>query len=272
MALSLPDSLAKVSREPPWWEASCHRIPRASAGGGQGIGRAFAHALGEAGAAVAVVDVVRETAEATAQELAAKGIRSLAVVADITRAKDCERCAHALALPECWKWWALLRASLQTSRAPRIVSGVRSSLGQLASNRWALSRTLQPGGRGGHHARRGLRAVRAQVRVCLPFVEGMCSLATVADIMRTKGCERCAQQLWVSLLESWWALSGALQPWRTLRAPRTTSSGHTASNWWAVSRAFQPGGCGTPHVSRTDRDARSATGWVGTVVPGYGVL
>jgi len=27
-------------------------------GGGQGIGRAFAHALGEAGAAVAVVDVV----------------------------------------------------------------------------------------------------------------------------------------------------------------------------------------------------------------------
>ncbi|MCB0160811.1 MAG: SDR family NAD(P)-dependent oxidoreductase, partial [Caldilineaceae bacterium] len=27
-------------------------------GGGQGIGRAFAHALGEAGAAVAVVDLV----------------------------------------------------------------------------------------------------------------------------------------------------------------------------------------------------------------------
>jgi len=70
-------------------------VPRAIAGGGQGIGRAFAHALGEAGAAVAVVDVVRETAEATAHELAAKGIRSLAVVADITRAKDCERCAHS---------------------------------------------------------------------------------------------------------------------------------------------------------------------------------
>ena len=62
------------------------------AGGGQGIGRAFAHALGEAGAAVAVVDVVRDTAQATAAELAGKGIRSVAVVADITRAKDCERC------------------------------------------------------------------------------------------------------------------------------------------------------------------------------------
>ena len=66
------------------------------AGGGQGIGRAFAHALGEAGAAVAVVDVVRATAEATAAELAGKGIRSVAVVADITRAKDCERCGAAV--------------------------------------------------------------------------------------------------------------------------------------------------------------------------------
>ena len=68
----------------------------ALAGGGQGIGRAFAHALGEAGAAVAVVDVVRGTAEATAAELAGKGIRSVAVVADITRAKDCERCGAAV--------------------------------------------------------------------------------------------------------------------------------------------------------------------------------
>ena len=42
-----------------------------------------------------VVDVVRATAEATAAELAGKGIRSLAVVADITRAKDCERCGAA---------------------------------------------------------------------------------------------------------------------------------------------------------------------------------
>jgi NAD(P)-dependent dehydrogenase (short-subunit alcohol dehydrogenase family) len=48
-------------------------------GGGQGIGRAFAHALGEAGAAVAVVDLVRARAEGVAHELAAKGIDSIAI-------------------------------------------------------------------------------------------------------------------------------------------------------------------------------------------------
>lgn len=42
-------------------------------GGGQGIGRAFAHALGEAGAKVAVVDLVLAKAEAVACELNLKG-------------------------------------------------------------------------------------------------------------------------------------------------------------------------------------------------------
>lgn len=42
-------------------------------GGGQGIGRAFAHALGEAGARVAVVDLDRGKAEAVAKELFLKG-------------------------------------------------------------------------------------------------------------------------------------------------------------------------------------------------------
>jgi NAD(P)-dependent dehydrogenase (short-subunit alcohol dehydrogenase family)/predicted O-methyltransferase YrrM len=58
-------------------------------GAGQGIGRAFAHALGEAGAAVAVVDVNGPKAEAVRDELAAKGIRSIAVTADITKADAC---------------------------------------------------------------------------------------------------------------------------------------------------------------------------------------
>ena len=53
-------------------------------GGGQGIGRGYAHALGEAGAAVAVVDVVLERAEEVAHELAAKGIDAMAVAADVT--------------------------------------------------------------------------------------------------------------------------------------------------------------------------------------------
>ncbi len=53
-------------------------------GGGQGIGRGFCRALGEAGALVAVVDLVKESAEAVAHELSQKGIDSLAVTADVT--------------------------------------------------------------------------------------------------------------------------------------------------------------------------------------------
>lgn len=53
-------------------------------GGGQGIGRGFAHALGEAGAAVAVVDLVLERAEGVAHELAQKGIDALALQTDVT--------------------------------------------------------------------------------------------------------------------------------------------------------------------------------------------
>ena len=55
-------------------------------GGGQSIGRAFAHALGEAGSAVAVVDIVAQTAESVADELSAKGIDALAVTCDVTQA------------------------------------------------------------------------------------------------------------------------------------------------------------------------------------------
>lgn len=50
-------------------------------GGGQGIGRAFAHALGEAGAKVAVVDLAFAKAETVAYELSLKGKQ--------------------------WAWWAL---------------------------------------------------------------------------------------------------------------------------------------------------------------------
>ncbi len=57
-------------------------------GGGQGIGRAFAHALGEAGAAVAVVDMRLDLAEEVADELVQKNIRSIAVKADVTKPDD----------------------------------------------------------------------------------------------------------------------------------------------------------------------------------------
>lgn len=56
-------------------------------GAGQGIGRGFAHALGEAGAAVAVADIVTERAETVAGELAEKDIDALAITADVTEAE-----------------------------------------------------------------------------------------------------------------------------------------------------------------------------------------
>jgi NAD(P)-dependent dehydrogenase (short-subunit alcohol dehydrogenase family) len=53
-------------------------------GAGQGIGRAFAHALGEAGARVAVIDRDSARAEEVAAELEAKGIGALALAVDVT--------------------------------------------------------------------------------------------------------------------------------------------------------------------------------------------
>ncbi len=60
-------------------------------GGGQGIGRAYAHALGEAGASVAIVDIVSERAEKVASELEAKGVQSMALRADVTKKVGVER-------------------------------------------------------------------------------------------------------------------------------------------------------------------------------------
>lgn len=65
-------------------------------GAGQGIGRAFAYALGEAGAAVAVVDLVAESAHAVAAELAQKGIDALAITADVTQAGQAQAMVDAV--------------------------------------------------------------------------------------------------------------------------------------------------------------------------------
>jgi NAD(P)-dependent dehydrogenase (short-subunit alcohol dehydrogenase family) len=65
-------------------------------GAGQGIGRAFAHALGEAGAAVAVVDLNRATAEATGDELLAKGIDAIALAIDVTKADQAQAMVDAV--------------------------------------------------------------------------------------------------------------------------------------------------------------------------------
>lgn len=60
-------------------------------GGGQGIGRAFAHALGEAGANVAVVDLAANKADEVTHELANKGIEAIAITADVTKADQVQK-------------------------------------------------------------------------------------------------------------------------------------------------------------------------------------
>ncbi len=65
-------------------------------GAGQGIGRAFAHALGEAGAAVAVVDIAPDSIREVAAELQGKGVDALAVRADVTDRADIGRMVDAV--------------------------------------------------------------------------------------------------------------------------------------------------------------------------------
>ena len=65
-------------------------------GGGQGIGRAYAHALGEAGAAVAVVDIVLSRAEEVAGELSAKNIDAIALQTDVTKTDQVEAMVKAV--------------------------------------------------------------------------------------------------------------------------------------------------------------------------------
>lgn len=57
-------------------------------GAGQGIGRAFAHALAEAGASVCVSDIALDRAEAVASELREKGARAFAVKADCMKESE----------------------------------------------------------------------------------------------------------------------------------------------------------------------------------------
>lgn len=65
-------------------------------GAGQGIGRAFAHALGEAGAAVAVVDLSSTHAQSTCEELTAKGIDAIALTIDVTKTDQVQQMIDAV--------------------------------------------------------------------------------------------------------------------------------------------------------------------------------
>lgn len=65
-------------------------------GAGQGIGRAFAHALGEAGAKVVVVDLDGAKAETVVEELFLKGINAISITADISKSDDVQRMIDAI--------------------------------------------------------------------------------------------------------------------------------------------------------------------------------
>lgn len=60
-------------------------------GGAQGIGKVVALGMAKAGMDVAIVDVNKQTAEEVAHEIAALGVKSLAVVADVTSVEDTDR-------------------------------------------------------------------------------------------------------------------------------------------------------------------------------------
>ncbi len=65
-------------------------------GGGQGIGRAFAHGLGEAGAAVAIADISMDGAQEVVAELKAKGIDALAIKTDVTKPDSAQAMVDAI--------------------------------------------------------------------------------------------------------------------------------------------------------------------------------
>jgi len=60
-------------------------------GAGRGLGRAFAHTLADAGANVAIVDIILENAEKVCAEIRAKGRQSVAIHADISKFEDIGR-------------------------------------------------------------------------------------------------------------------------------------------------------------------------------------
>ena len=55
------------------------------AGGGGGIGRAVALALGRAGAKVAVADIAKDNAEKVKSEVESLGVRAMACPVDLTQ-------------------------------------------------------------------------------------------------------------------------------------------------------------------------------------------
>ncbi|CAN5729710.1 SDR family oxidoreductase [soil metagenome] len=65
-------------------------------GGGSGIGQGFAHALGEAGSKIAVVDMNTQAAEGVAQELTVKGVDAIALTVDVSQPDQVRKMADSV--------------------------------------------------------------------------------------------------------------------------------------------------------------------------------
>jgi len=65
-------------------------------GGAQGIGKVVALGMARSGMDVAIVDINKEKAEEAAHEVAACGVRSLALTADVTSAEEVDRMIEAV--------------------------------------------------------------------------------------------------------------------------------------------------------------------------------
>jgi len=65
-------------------------------GGGQGIGRAIALALAEAGASVAIMDINEKTAKKAAEEIKELERDSLVYVGDVTVAEDSQKAVQMI--------------------------------------------------------------------------------------------------------------------------------------------------------------------------------